>query len=866
MEKLKLLLKKNGTKLLRLIFIIFMIGIIIAGGVRELKSIDFVKTTSIIREFPIYLIFVFTILGIIAVSSMSLYDFIIVKYLNLNIKKITIFSVTFVANTINNISGLGGLAGASIRTVLFKKNTDNKEDIINYNLLLIPATGIGLSFMMIISLLKYQYIYPLVEKYNWLLIAIIAFIAYFIIYFLIDKIFDVFNKNSEKTTDYARIILRVKLLFLSLIEWMTAFTLFFVLVRQFSQAVNLYIIFTVFTLGSIAGILSLLPGGVGSFDLVVLLGFQYYGIGTENVLAILILYRTFYYILPLIIGIIFTLIAQSQSENKLINFIDFSKIKDFINKTSTITNLLLAILILTSGVTLLMSALVPGAIDRIKIVSRLLSFPILQLSRQLSICVGILLVVISREIRMKVKRSYKITMWLLFLGAIFAMIKGFAYEEAIFLVLVLITLKMSKESFYRRSLPIDWFKASITLLLAFGGIAAYMKVSHIIFKDFIKIKYFKSLFVSGFSWTVPSGAIAYGLLIIFVIYYELTKEKITSDKTYETVDEERVYEFLQKYEGNFLTNLIFLKDKHLFWSKNNKVLIQYEISHNLAIVLGDPIGEQKYFNEALMEFQSFIDEYGYKSVFYQVSEKLLPFYHDHGYYFFKLGETGLVELDNFDINSSKSRDFRNVLRRFEKDGFIFEMYDDNSIDDNLFLSLKKVSDEWLGDREEMGFSLGWFNKEYLNKSKIGIIKNKETEEIIAFASISRSYDNHKSASIDLMRFKKEVPSNTMTFLILNLILRFKEDNYKIFNLGMAPLSNVGVAHNAHIQERFAHLVFKYGKHFYSFDGLRKYKNKFDPRWEGRYLVYEDLILLPSSLIEVTWLIHSKKKKLQRESE
>ncbi|CAK7057214.1 bifunctional lysylphosphatidylglycerol flippase/synthetase MprF [Tissierella carlieri] len=860
MEKIKLLLKKNGTKISRLIFIIFMMGIIIAGGVKELKSIDFAKTISIIREFPMSLIFIFTILGIAAVSSMSLYDFAIIKYLNLNIKKITIFSITFVTNTINNISGLGGLTGASIRSVLFKKSTSNKEDIIDYNLLLIPATGIGLSLMTIIALFKYQYIAPLIEKYRWIIITIVAFIIYFIIYFLIDRIFSTLRKNSIETSDHNKIILRVKLLFLSFIEWMVAFTLFFVIVRQFSQSVDPYIIFIVFTLGSIAGILSLLPSGVGSFDLVVLLGFQYYGIGTENVLAILILYRTFYYILPLIIGIVFTLIVQSQSENKLIQFIGFSKIKDFINKTSSITNLLLAILILASGVTLLLSALVPGVIERIKIASRLLSFPILQLSRQLSICIGILLIVISREIRMKVKRSYKITMWLLFFGAIFAFIKGFAYEEAIFLILVLIILKMSKHSFYRKSLPIDWFKAIMTLLLAFIGILAYMKMSHIILRDFIKIKYFKSLISKGISWPISSGVIAYGFLIVFVIYYEFTKEKITNDKMYETVNEERVNKFLQEYDGNFLTHLIFLKDKHLFWSKNNSVLIQYEISHGLAVVLGDPIGNPKYFGEALTEFQTFIDEYGYKSVFYQSSEKLLPFYHDHGYYFFKLGETGLVELDNFDINSSKSRDFRNTLRRFEKDGFTFEMYYDNSIDENLFLDLKKVSDEWLADREEMGFSLGWFSREYLNKSKIGVVKKEETGEIIAFASISPSYDDHKSASIDLMRFKKEVPNNTMTFLILNLILAFKEDNYKIFNLGMAPLSNVGIAQSAHIQERIAHLVFKYGKHFYSFDGLRKYKNKFDPRWEGKYLVYEDIILLPSSLIEVTWLIHSKKKK------
>lgn len=860
MEKIKLLLKKNRIIIIKVLFIIFMISFIVIGGAKELKSINFVKTADLIRGFSISYIIIFIILGILAVSTMSLYDLAIVKHLDLDIKKITVFNVTFVANAINNISGLGGLMGASIRSILFKKSINNKNDIIHYNLLLVPATGIGLSIMTIITLFKYQYVAPLVEEYKWILVSIFIFIGYLIIYFFIDKIFNLLSKNSTRGVDKDRIILRIILLTLSFIEWMAAFTLFLVLVNQFNQSMNPYVIFTVFTLGSIAGVLSLLPGGVGSFDLVILLGLQYYGMVSEHILAVLILYRTFYYIIPLVIGIIFTLIAQSQSDSKLIKFINFTKIKGFANKTSGIANMLLSILILISGVIILSSALIPGIIERIKLVSKFLSLPILQLSNQLSICIGILLVVISKEIRMKVKRSYKITMWLLILGAIFTFIKGFAYEEAIFLVIVLIILGMSKHSFYRKSLPLDWFKTSITLILAFIGIIIYMKISHIIFSDFIKLSYFKSKISKGFTDVFASGIMAYGILIVFVIYYELTKERIINDDGYEGVDEEKVSNFLREYEGNFLSHLIFLEDKHLFWFKDDKVLIQYEISHNLAIVLGDPIGEQRYFGAALIEFQDFIDEYGYKSVFYQTSEKLLPFYHDHGYYFFKLGETGLVNLEDFDIKSPKSRDFRNVLKRLEKDGFVFEMYNEGSIDENSYLNLKEVSDEWLTDRKEMGFSLGWFNKGYLDKSKIGIIRNIETREIIAFASINPCYDNDRAVSIDLMRFRKEVPNNTMTFLILNLILKFKEDDYKIFNLGMAPLSNVGIVQGAHIQERVAHLIFKYGKHFYSFDGLRKYKDKFNPEWEGRYLVYEDLTLLPSSLIEATFLIHSKEDK------
>lgn len=217
-----------------------------------------------------------------------------------------------------------------------------------------------------------------------------------------------------------------------------------------------------------------------------------------------------------------------------------------------------------------------------------------------------------------------------------------------------------------------------------------------------------------------------------------------------------------------------------------------------------------------------------------------------------------MDLEEFDISIPKSRDFRNILSRFKRGGYTFEFRYEGKIDNDLYDELLKISNEWLGDRNEMGFSLGFMDKGYLDNSPLGLIRKSDTDEIIAFASLMPKYDNNRTMSIDLMRFKKDIPSNTMAFLILNLMLKLKEDGYKVLNLGMAPLSNVGDTRNAHFMEKLAHLVFKYGNNIYSFGGLRKYKEKFNPNWESRYLVYEDLRLLPSSLIEATILIHSKK--------
>lgn len=857
MQTVKEIFKKHAVSILKIIFMVFIIIFIGISITNEIKNINLAKTVIIIREFSNSSIFFIMIFGIISVSAITLYDFLIAKYLKLNIKPIVLYCVSFLASTVNNISGLGGLTGASIRSLLLKKTSEGRKNIVDYNLLLIPSTAVGLSVMTIISLINYKYISYIFDQYLILLIAMIIFLIFLIIYPFIDKIFYKIKKPINNFDGKDRYLLKLKLLIVSVLEWTLAYSLFLILIRHFDNTINLFTVFGIYTLASIAGIISMLPGGVGSFDLVILLGLQHYGLDTESILASLLLFRIFYYIVPLLIGVILTLVVQSQNKDSEFKILEMKKFKKFISWTSGITNLLLSILVFLSGMVLLISALTPGLVERIKIAERLLSFPILNLSRKLSIAIGILLIYVSKDIRMKVKRAYKFVWWMLILGAIFTFLKGLDYEEAIFLSIVLILLRMSKTSFHRKSLPFDLFSTIVISIFMFIGMIIYTRLSHSILLDFFSLKYFKDIFVRGFSNFRINGLTIYILFFVFLFIWEFTKERINNDPRYEEFDEEKVNKFLNENTGSYLSHLVFLKDKHIFYTSSNKVILIFEKSHNVIVVLGDPIGNENYFGEAISEFQNFIDEYGFKSVFYEVSENLLSLYHEYGYYFFKLGETALVKLNEFDISSSKSRDFRNVLSRFERDGYIFELLDKNSIDDDLYEKLKKISNEWLDGRNEMGFSLGFMNQEYLNRSKIGIIRHVESDDIIAFVSIIPKYD-YKSISIDLMRFKKDLPNNTMTFLIINLIKLFKEEGYEILNIGMAPLSNVGDAKNAHLKEKIAHLVFKYGNNIYSFDGLRNYKQKFHPHWEARYLAYEDIGLLPNVLLEVTMLIHSKK--------
>jgi len=109
-------------------------------------------------------------------------------------------------------------------------------------------------------------------------------------------------------------------------------------------------------------------------------------------------------------------------------------------------------------------------------------------------------------------------------------------------------------------------------------------------------------------------------------------------------------------------------------------------------------------------------------------------------------------------------------------------------------------------------------------------------------------------SIDLMRYDAGELSGVMEYLFIELMLWGKTQGYQWFSLGMAPLSGIESRRLSPLWNRITQLLFKHGDRLYSFEGLRQYKDKFDPEWEGRYIALPRGMALPKMLADLTALI------------
>jgi phosphatidylglycerol lysyltransferase len=320
--------------------------------------------------------------------------------------------------------------------------------------------------------------------------------------------------------------------------------------------------------------------------------------------------------------------------------------------------------------------------------------------------------------------------------------------------------------------------------------------------------------------------------------------------------EKEVLEHLSKYQGKVLSHLIFLHDKFIFWNSKKNVLISFQQYADKLVILGDPIGEKDEISKAIEEFQEIADLHGFTPVFYQVSDDMLPYLHGHGFAFFKLGEEAFVDLKNFSLTGNKMKGLRALRNKFMRANYSFEIISPPySVD--LLEELNDISNDWLQGREEKGFSVGFFSENYLNKAPIAIVKD-ENKQILGFMSIMHVYDDHQTISVDLMRFRPEASSGAVDFLFLCLFDWAKEKGYDRFNMGMAPLGNVGLSRFSFLSEKIAAQIFLHGHFFYHFQGLRKFKEKYTNTWEPKYLAYRRKSSLPLIMAQITLLISKKR--------
>jgi phosphatidylglycerol lysyltransferase len=629
-------------------------------------------------------------------------------------------------------------------------------------------------------------------------------------------------------------------------DWLMAGSVLYALLPQATPLAFGHFL-EIFLLAQLAGLVSQVPGGLGVFETVILLLLPS-DIAAPQVLGALVVYRGIYYLLPLMAAVVVLGAVELLRQRALV-----TRIQSLAGSAlESVFIPLLSLAVFMAGAILMFSGALPAIPQRLAFLKESLPLPFVELSHFLGSLAGMGLLLLARGLQRRLDLAYLLTVGLLAAGIVASLLKGVDYEEASFLALVLAVLLPCRSLFFRRTSLLSerftpgWLAAiAIVLISSIGlGLFAFRHVEyrHELWWHFS----FKAGAPRFLRATVGALVLALGVSLARLLRPAPFRPPQPTDTWPEEVPA------IVRQSMATSANLALLGDKHFLLSENRQAFIMYAVSGQTWVAMGDPVGPADQWSDLLWQFRQAADDYANRAVWYEVGHAHLHLYLDMGLTLLKLGEEARVPLTAFSLEGSARKDLRYIHRKLAKQGCTFEMVPTASVPVHLS-ALKAISDAWLAERNtrEKGFSLGFFEPGYVCRFPVGLVRFQR--EIVAFANIW-SGAGRGELTVDIMRHRPDAPGGVMDFLFIELMLWGAAQGYEWFNLGMAPLSGMETREQAPLWHRIGGLVVRFGDHFYNFQGLRAYKEKFAPVWQPRYLAAPGGLSLPRTLTDIGALI------------
>jgi len=607
---------------------------------------------------------------------------------------------------------------------------------------------------------------------------------------------------------------------------------------------------TVFT-GQFAGLVSMIPGGIGSADAVWFKGFDLLGVGHEAGAAAIVAFRGGFYLAPWIVSMLSMYVFVAKQSERLRLW----------------QHRIIAGAVMLNAILLLLSTATPAIQGRLDVIADVVPLGAIEVSHALAIATAAIMLLLVRGLLRGYRSAYLIVMALLAASAVAHLLKGGDYEESIAAVVLMMLLFGSRKSFTRKGrIPIGW---ELTLAVGAGALALFLVSG---FAAFDRIPYRHDLWLTFEAKAEASRFLRGGVLLAVVLGAAMIRQAMRPVSLFVTPSEDEIGQaetFARAHADSAEPLLVGGGDKGVWFYEDPasaghpSALFLYQSYGDRLLVFKDPVVPEGVDPApAIAGFLQFCDELDTEPVFTMISTQWMGYLHDFGFHFVKVTQEAVVPLDDFTLEGHKNAGFRRTIRDMEKAGIEFELIEP-PFNEALIAQLRTVSDAWLSAKggRELQFSACYFSPAYIQRNPVAIARDA-SGRVIAFVNVLTTRPGGP-ATIDFMRYIPNIEDGLMDFVLIMTMQKVSGQGASSLSLGGAALGNVGIWRGARLSERMLHLASKKAERIYNYQGLLRYKAKFHPDWVPRYVAFRRPWDWASSLYASARLVEARSRADRR---
>ena len=343
---------------------------------------------------------------------------------------------------------------------------------------------------------------------------------------------------------------------------------------------------------------------------------------------------------------------------------------------------------------------------------------------------------------------------------------------------------------------------------------------------------------SWFLGTLP--VVSYGLVLFALV---LLLRPVLAPRA-AAAERERVHRLLNVWGRNHISHLAVHSASNYHWFAEEGC-VAFTFRGRTALALGDPICPPQLVKAGLEDFVAYCERQDWIPAFYQVDSERE--YRELAFTLVPIGSEALIPTRTFALEGKERRGLRYAVKRSEKEGVRFCFMTGPEALAAYSQQLHAVSGTWLQSRRgpELSYSLG----------TLSTLTDPDITVGLAFAAAGRleafvswlPVPARKGWTLDLMRRRPDSVYGAIEALIVKSIEEAAGKGIDEVSLGVAPrVIAAGDASGA--VDRALRTMYWGLDRFQRSQTLARFKAKFCPSWEDRYLAVPGASTLPEVLL------------------
>lgn len=305
-----------------------------------------------------------------------------------------------------------------------------------------------------------------------------------------------------------------------------------------------------------------------------------------------------------------------------------------------------------------------------------------------------------------------------------------------------------------------------------------------------------------------------------------------------TLEETQDFHHLVHRWGCSISEAILDSSSHYFYIPEIEGFIGYCISHQCAIVLGDPVCPEEKKPLLAQAFYTYCKNIDLSVIYFISSEKFSQWaIQNICKILIEVGEEAIFDPFSDPTIGPKAAKLRNTIHHAQHLGLTVEEY--LSPDAELEKSILKVGEAWVKARRGPQIYLGDLNFFENRHNHRWFYLQDASKNIIGMSLLSR-LDAYQGWLLKFLIIKPEAPRGASELLMISILETLRKEDCHYLTYGMIPADYLGeiIGLNT-FSKNFAKMIFKIAKWMFNLGQRKIYWKKFHPHSEKAYILFSN---------------------------